>query len=344
MVVMNFVLCPKFYRYLILLSGYLQVLCVCQLPVKRATSEAGALPLLKDLLSSNLDNVREQATWAIGNIAGDSLEYRDLILSHGVMEPLLHNIAKSIIPSELRKATRTLSNLCRGEPKWDLFSCALPTLARLIFSTDEEVLTDACWAFSFLSEGPNERIQTPAIRVVGNIVAGGDDCQTQIILNVSVLSCLFTLLFSPKNGIRKEACWAISNITAGNRSQIQAVIKAQIIPHLVTLLQYSDFDVKKEAACAISNAISYGSPKQIRYLVDCHIIEPMCKLLTNTDKCIIIVLEALGNIFDIQNSIKETCQILKTIHNLPKELITIIIKLFLNVSNSIDKSIFLPDQ
>ncbi len=100
--------------------------------------------------------------WALGNIAGDSTQHRDLMLQHGMMTPLLQSMAmKSPNPSMLRNGTWALSNLCRGkpEPPFELVMPALPLLSQLIYSTDEEVLIDACRALSNLSRGSNDKIQ-----------------------------------------------------------------------------------------------------------------------------------------------------------------------------------------
>ena len=48
-------------------------------------------------------------------------------------------------------------------------------------------------------------MQTPALRSVGNIVTG-DDLQTQVVIASGALPALLSLLSSPKDGIRKEAC------------------------------------------------------------------------------------------------------------------------------------------
>ncbi|KAL6142552.1 hypothetical protein ACLB2K_060832 [Fragaria x ananassa] len=287
--------------------------------------ERGAVPIFVKLLSSPSDDVREQAVWALGNVAGDSPKCRDLVLGNGALIPLLSQLNEHAKLSMLRNATWTLSNFCRGKPQppFDEVKPALPALARLIHSNDEEVLTDACWALSYLSDGTNDKIQAviesgvcprlvelllhpspsvliPALRTVGNIVTG-DDMQTQVIIQHQALPCLLTLLTNNhKKSIKKEACWTISNITAGNKDQIQAVVDANLIGPLVQLLSSAEFDIKKEAAWAVSNATSGGSHDQIKILVNHGCIKPLCDLLICPDPRIVTVcLEGLENILKV---------------------------------------------
>ena len=46
----------------------------------------------------------------------------------------------------------------------------------------------------------------------------------QVVLNCSVLTALEHLCKSNHESIRKEACWTVSNIAAGNKVQIQVSI------------------------------------------------------------------------------------------------------------------------
>ena len=125
--------------------------------------------------------------------------------------------------------------------------------------------------------------------------------QTQVIIQHQALPCLLNLLTNNyKKSIKKEACWTISNITAGNKEQIRAVVEANIIGPLVNLLQNAEFDIKKEAAWAISNATSGGSHEQIKFLVSQGCIKPLCDLLVCPDPRIVTVcLEGLENILKV---------------------------------------------
>ncbi|XP_037482486.1 importin subunit alpha-1b-like [Triticum dicoccoides] len=160
----------------------------------------------KVVLSTCVPYLHFQSVWDLGNVAGDSSKCRDLVLGSGGLFPLLQQLNEHAKLSMLRNATWTLSNFCRGKPQpnFEQVKPTLSALQRLIHSQDEEVLTDACWALPYMSDGTNDKIQSviesgvfrrlvqlllhpsasvliPALRMVGNIVTG-DDLQTQAVL------------------------------------------------------------------------------------------------------------------------------------------------------------------
>lgn len=218
-------------------------------------------------------------------------------------------------PKKKKKQTQNFSQTTQ-------IKAVLPTLTTLISMEDVEVITDACWALSYISDDNgvgnqkiqavveagvcpqlvsflnhhNSSVQVPALRCIGNIVTG-DDMQTQAVLQCNPLPYLLGLMSHRKKGIRKEACWTVSNITAGNSHQIQQVLDANLIPPLITLVREAEFEIQKEAAWAVSNATSGGTDQQIHFLVRQGAIPAMCNLLSSADpKMVMVAMEGVENI------------------------------------------------
>ncbi|KAF0026628.1 hypothetical protein F2P81_021365 [Scophthalmus maximus] len=274
----------------------------------QAVVKSNAVPLFLRLLHSPHQNVCEQAVWALGNIIGDGPMCRDYVISLGVVKPLLSFINPSIPITFLRNVTWVIVNLCRNKDP-------PPPM-----ETVQEILVDTVWALSYLTDGGNEQIQmvidsgvvpflvpllshqevkvqTAALRAVGNIVTGTDE-QTQVVLNCDVLYHFSNLLTHPKEKINKEAVWFLSNITAGNQQQVQAVIDAGLIPMIIQQLAKGDFGTQKEAAWAISNLTISGRKDQVKFLVEQNVILPFCSLLSVKDSQVVqVVLDGLKNIF-----------------------------------------------
>jgi len=217
-----------------------------------------------------------------------------------------------------------LSNLCRGRPlpEFEQVKRAIPTLSRVIQEeNDAEVLTDAAWAMSYLSDGDENRIQLvvdtgiipslvkhldnpflsiliPILRTLGNIVTGNEEQTNQVLRVPAVVQKLFKLLGREKKAVRREACWALSNITAGTPQQIQCVIDdKENIAMLITLASSDITEVKREAAWVLSNATNHGTAEQVNSLVENGVIDCFVGLLDCPDsKTVIVVLEGINNI------------------------------------------------
>ena len=254
--------------------------------------EAGAIPIFVQLLDSPDVEVREQAVWAIGNIAGDSPVCRDAVLNAHALPNMLKHLSATSKPAFVRNVAWTISNCLRGKPAppIEVIRLSLPMLARLLYSEDTETLVDALWALSYFTDSDegdmlqmavesgvcarlavllkhdSVTVQTPALRTIGNIVTG-DEVQTQVIINHGALESLQFILDSNRKTLKKEACWAVSNVMAGNKEQIQASIDANLVQQLVTILKGNNKETKREACWALSNTTSGGTPEQILALI-----------------------------------------------------------------------------
>jgi len=166
---------------------------------------------------------------------------RDSVLHSGALERIAV-VLESATPgtSFMRNASWALSNLCRGRPQpdYNFVRRAIPTLVKVLVENDkEDIITDICWALSYLSDGAKERVNDllsvpllekiifllsheqvaiaiPCLRTIGNIVTG-DDSQTQMAVDAGLIRALNIILAHQKKTVRKESCWVLSNITAG---------------------------------------------------------------------------------------------------------------------------------
>ncbi|CBK23542.2 uncharacterized protein [Blastocystis hominis] len=288
--------------------------------------QCGALPILLRLIESPDVGVREQASWALGNIAGDNAQSRDDIINAGGVELILKQLNKEDCTSFFQKnGVWLLSNLCRtrdDQPTdFERVKICLPYMLQMLQDSQEDVVTDACWCFAFITDynkrntayilqmgvlpsivqllsKSNSKVVTPALRTVGNVLAG-DDEQTQQCLNLNVVEYLGNLLASSNPLIVKEAAWCLSNITAGTVDQVQVVINYDLIPVLVELIRSGRSDVQKEACWAVCNAFCGGNMMQIGLLVSVEdAIPAISSMLVNESgsKLISIIIDSLDRI------------------------------------------------
>lgn len=227
----------------------------------------------------------------------------------------------------LKIVTWALSNCVHGgPPSHDVIQPLMKSLTRALLLADAEVLSHACWAISHTCEATPEdmrvavaelpmpilvmhlqhssaRVIKPALRAVGNIVCAEDDkvqTLTQAVVDAGAVHVLRTLIDHPAPEIAKEACWTLSNITAGTPDQIESVIAAGSLPRLMALVldPATDPMLRTEACWVILNCTSCGSEAQLQQLVAMRVVDVLWSLLSD-HTMLLMAMEGLERIVEM---------------------------------------------
>merc|ERR1712126_71698 len=112
--------------------------------------------------------IREQALWAVGNIAGDNSVYRDRLVEGGLIQ-IMERYTQSKNTSSLtyhethtyfKNAAWVCTNILRFKPLPNVGLCKMAALIinRIMDQYEEsDVVTDCCWALVFLTEGTTQQ-------------------------------------------------------------------------------------------------------------------------------------------------------------------------------------------
>lgn len=276
-------------------------------------------------MDSKIQEIQEQAIWAIGNLAGDSIKIRDKIIQKKGLEKIIKHFSTAERITLIKHSVWAISNFCRSKPAPDYENMKpiIDLIIRSIYKLDQdyEFLVDSCWVLSYLTEHhkksirriletnilpklitflsyPILYIQLPILRIIGNIVAGNAH-QTQLVIEAGALDMLKKTMYHEKRSVRKETCWIISNIAAGTQQQIEALIINDFLPILDYVIKNDEPEIQKEAIWAACNLSSTENKSLMQIILNQEILELICYCLKSNDaKFIAVSLEAFGNLLN----------------------------------------------
>lgn len=168
----------------------------------------------------------------------------------------------------------------------------IPWAVKLTKSKDEETTVSALCALCFIAErlgrhpeqilsnkgfpgfivavlgSGRQSLVVPALQLVGHILTGDDDV-TQILLDAGLIKSLLPILEHSSPVLRKDACWALSNIFAGNTIQVQrAVLSGALIPIARLICNETVQNVQLEANWCLANALEVATEKTLPVIAE----------------------------------------------------------------------------
>jgi hypothetical protein len=232
--------------------------CLCNLVSgsKQSTEtvvQLGGVEVMITLTNSMNPLVLEQAVWAIGNVIGDEVELRDLLLGKRLVFKLkeLTDSYDGSRSNVYPLVAWTCSNTMRRKPSPEYHICLMTCniLSKLSsFPMTDQLTSELLGAIVIFTEQPECEfvrlvLSSPlfpfmlrhfdstypgfirrALSSAGNIVLRTDPSFTTALLKTDFLDKLCPLLGSLDAEVRRTAYWVLSNTVGGTRDQVMTVM------------------------------------------------------------------------------------------------------------------------
>ncbi|KAJ3098333.1 Importin alpha subunit (Karyopherin alpha subunit) (Serine-rich RNA polymerase I suppressor protein) [Phlyctochytrium planicorne] len=253
----------------------------------QAMLDAFLVKPLISLVQFSVPRVQAQAAWVLGNIAGEGLEFCQLLLKEGVMDSLLYlapstkETHQSEDSSRRQVACWLISNICRwGIEDWQEVQKCFDLLEdTLLFTESDDVRAECFWALSRIFQNQHEctvrflnanvcfhlleaskiakpHLQTPALSAISNISATPryiDELIRFGLLHIIHFILRFRDNFSTQSAL--QVLNILANITSGNAAQKSHVVDLGMFEELCSILSGAEQALKQEAILVFRNAV-----------------------------------------------------------------------------------------
>jgi hypothetical protein len=257
--------------------------------------------LMIGLIKSNVTrDLKIQALWAIGNIAGEKDKYMDILIQHNIIPDILNLLREYIKLSENQNKLKRISDVdtilwvLSNLSKSSIFT--IPTMTEILtsisgivyMSTDFNILNQITWIIiNIFKKLPDEQhyilfstnvfnpklmsllnhdnaaIVLRILRICGNFISGTDQ-NTKILVDMGIISYLNKLKDVTNTRIRKEVIWIISNLAV---KHIQEIFNAGLVDFVLRITPTCSWEIRKECFYVMSNILKGGEIQQVYRLL-----------------------------------------------------------------------------
>ena len=260
--------------------------------------DCGGIEALWNVAHTEKVDIQELALWGMGNIAAECQEYRNILISKGVLDLISRLVltVQSMGITLLKAAAWALSMLVYHPVNLTqfTFNSATKTAKTLLSYTDLEIKRDTLNALDGLTKQPKDffpilleenllpviidtltfaqnSIDFPVLNIIGNLTYS-DNLYIDHLLSLDVLSKMQPFICNPDAKIRKEVMWTLGNIAAGTVEQAKQVLLHSICQDALVGFRDTGLKIALETSYLYRNLIGKLGLTAARRLVELKIL------------------------------------------------------------------------